>query len=257
VLELPSQVKQGQAFEAKAFIQADRSGPASLQLFCNDQLIGEQTIRLDQGKNLFTFPLDPEDPGFYAYELRVEATQDDIAQNNSAHGFADVRGVPKALIVSSDPGADALLARALRSSELNVTVRGVDGLPGSLAELQSYDSLVLYNVLAGDLAREQQRMIQNAVRDFGMGLVCIGGDQAYAAGAYRGTPLAEVLPVDVEISSKKALPPGALVLVIDKSGSMAGEKLMMAKQAAMAAVKADLMGCAKPRSTTSSSSKSL
>ena len=57
------------------------------------------------------------------------------------------------------------------------------------------------------------RLLESAVRDFGVGLVCIGGDQAYAAGGYRGTPLEEMLPVEMELSSKKVLPNGALAIV--------------------------------------------
>ena len=47
-----------------------------------------------------------------------------------------------------------------------------------------------------------------------MGLVCIGGDQSFAAGGYRNTPLERALPVSMELDSKKVLPPGALVLLM-------------------------------------------
>ena len=56
--------------------------------------------------------------------------------------------------------------------------------------------------------------IESAVKDFGVGLVCIGGDQAYAAGGYRGTALERTLPLDMELSSKKVLPSGALAMVM-------------------------------------------
>jgi Ca-activated chloride channel homolog len=71
----------------------------------------------------------------------------------------------------------------------------------------------------------------------GLALFAWGAD-TYAAGAYRRTPLETILPVDMELSSKKVLPPGALVLVIDRSGSMMGIKIEMARQAAMGAVQA-------------------
>jgi uncharacterized membrane protein len=44
--------------------------------------------------------------------------------------------------------------------------------------------------------------------------VCVGGDQAYAAGGYRGTPLESTLPVSMELDSKKVLPSGAVVLIM-------------------------------------------
>jgi uncharacterized membrane protein len=61
---------------------------------------------------------------------------------------------------------------------------------------------------------DAMRLVESAVRDFGIGLVCVGGDQAFAAGGYRNTPLETTLPVDMELSSKKVLPNGALGLVM-------------------------------------------
>ena len=86
--------------------------------------------------------------------------------------------------------------------------------PGTLAEMQSYDAIFISNLAAGDLGLDRQRLLESAVRDFGVGLVCVGGDQTYAAGGYRGTPLEETLPVSMELDSKKVLPSGAVVLVM-------------------------------------------
>src|SRR5436853_6709983 len=58
------------------------------------------------------------------------------------------------------------------------------------------------------------KLLESGVRDFGVGLVCVGGDQTYAAGGYRGTPLESTLPVNMELDSKKVLPSGAVVLVM-------------------------------------------
>ena len=64
------------------------------------------------------------------------------------------------------------------------------------------------------MSHAQLRLLQSAIRDFGVGLICIGGDQSFAAGGYRGTPLEESLPVDMELTSQKVLPNGALVMVM-------------------------------------------
>jgi uncharacterized membrane protein len=90
----------------------------------------------------------------------------------------------------------------------------VDRFPETLAQLQSYDSIFISNIAAGDLGDRLMKLLESAVRDFGVGLVCVGGDQTYMAGAYKGTPLESTLPVNMELDSKKVLPPGAVVLVM-------------------------------------------
>ncbi|MCL5096728.1 MAG: VWA domain-containing protein [Candidatus Omnitrophica bacterium] len=213
-LSLPSQLKKGQTFEVKIFAQADQARAATVRLFRNDQLLGEQKVELSAGKNLFSFPQTLTEPGFYNYDVQLDAAGDSIPQNNRAIAFANVRGDPRVLVVSSEPEADASLVAALRSARWEVRVGGLQALPGTLAELQSYDTIFLSNIGAGDLGRDEMQLIESAVRDFGVGLVCVGGDQAYGAGGYRGTPLEAALPVSMEIDSKKVLPKGALVLVV-------------------------------------------
>jgi uncharacterized membrane protein len=58
-------------------------------------------------------------------------------------------------------------------------------------------------------------------RDFGKGLVMIGGPRSYGAGGYRDTPLEAALPVEMRVRNREKQPDVALVVVIDESGSMA------------------------------------
>ena len=224
-LSLPANIKKGQTFEVKIFAQADQAQRATVRLFRNDQLLGEQSVQLESGKNLFTFPQTLTEPDFYSYEVQVEAPGDSVPQNNRAINFTTVRGDPRVLLVSAEPDKDAALAETLRSANLDVKVAEVTKFPGTLAEMQSYDSIFLSNIAAGDLGDTLMKLLESAVRDFGVGLVCIGGDQTYAAGSYRGTPLAETLPVDMELSSKKVLPPGAVALIMHGMEFMNGNQI--------------------------------
>ena len=213
-LGLPSNLKKGTAFEGKIFIQADHPTEAKVRVYRNDQEIFAGTNRLEAGKNLLTFPQKLTEQGFYNYDVRVEAKDDVLPQNNRASGFTFVRGEPRLLLVSSEADQDATLVTALRSMKMEVKVISPGSFPATLAELQEFDSIFLCNINAGDLGRDNQKLIESAVRDFGVGLVCIGGDQSFAAGGYRNTPLETTLPVSMELDSKKVLPSGAVVLVM-------------------------------------------
>ena len=48
----------------------------------------------------------------------------------------------------------------------------------------------------------------------------VGGPKSYGAGGYQKTPLEETLPVDMGVRDRQKQPDVALVVVIDKSGSM-------------------------------------
>ncbi|MDB6122782.1 MAG: putative rane protein [Pedosphaera sp.] len=213
-LGVPAKLKKGQVFETKIFLQSDRAQSAIVRLYRNEQYLGEQKVELSAGKNLFTFPQTLSEPGFYSYDVRVEAEGDMLPQNNRASAFTSVKGEPRILLVSSDPEGDKPLAAAMQSSRLETKLVGVNSFPSTLAEMQSYDAIFLSNVAAGDLGTDLQKLLESAVRDFGVGLVCVGGDQTYAAGGYRGTPLESTLPVDMELDSKKVLPSGAVALVM-------------------------------------------
>jgi len=84
--------------------------------------------------------------------------------------------------------------------------------------------------------------IARYVRDAGGGLLMAGGDTSFGAGGYYKTPLERILPVDMDVKSRRELPRVSLVLLIDKSGSMGGTvssgetKLDVVKSAALSAI---------------------
>ncbi len=119
-LAAPSSVKKGQTFDVRIFAQADQAQSATIRLYRNETYLGEQKVEMNAGKNLFTFPQTLTQSGFYQYDVHVEAPGDTVPQNNRATAFATVLGIPRILIVSSDPKKDEALAAALQSSRLDV-----------------------------------------------------------------------------------------------------------------------------------------
>src|SRR5437773_8677764 len=77
------------------------------------------------------------------------------------------------------------------------------------------------------------RSLATYVRDLGVGFILAGGENNYGEGGYAKTAIEEVLPVTFE--AKKEKPDSvAMIMVLDKSGSMGGQKIEMTKEAAKA-----------------------
>lgn len=59
-----------------------------------------------------------------------------------------------------------------------------------------------------------------SVRESGVGFRMIGGEGSFLPGGYYGTPLADVLPVDMDVRQRKNFPSTTILIVCDTSGSM-------------------------------------
>ena len=233
---MPAILKKGETFEVKIHILASDPAPAKLRIFRNGRYLGEQEVHVEKGRNVFAFPQTIEDTGFHSYAVEIECAADDIPQNNKGTAFTSVRGDPTALVIHADKSKAAPLDEALSRTKIQIRSAGIDGIPEDISEMVNYDLIVLSNVNAGDLSEAQMKRMQSAVRDFGVGLMVIGGDDSFTAGSYRGTALEDVLPVSMDLSSKKVLPSGALALVVHATEFQDGNR--WARDTALAALDA-------------------
>jgi len=119
-----------------------------------------------------------------------------------------------------------------------VTVVEADKIPKDMAGLQKYDGLILSNVSSLKMTKKQMENIRDYVREQGGGLMMLGGEESFGLGGYYRTPIEEALPVTMEVKQKIEIPSLAVVLSVDRSGSMAMTtdekvtKLDIAKEAA-------------------------
>ncbi|MBZ0256104.1 glutamine amidotransferase, partial [bacterium] len=95
-----------------------------------------------------------------------------------------------------------------------VDVKSPEETPTSIRELQAYDSVILSNVSAERIPVSQQRMIETAVRDLGIGLIMLGGPESFGAGGWQGSPIEDALPVSMDVKQRKIIPSGALALIM-------------------------------------------
>ncbi|HME92601.1 MAG TPA: VWA domain-containing protein [Methylomirabilota bacterium] len=235
---LPQEVKFGEPFQAKvvAWSQAETQG--RLSLYRNGEFLGSQVVRLSPGKNVYTYRQSLEQSGIHVYQAALDVDGDTIEENNRAIGTLVVRGRPQVLLAEKDRTQAQALSAALRSQHVDVTVVEADKIPKDMAGLQKYDGLILSNVSSLKMTKKQMENIRDYVREQGGGLIMLGGEESFGLGGYYRTPIEEALPVTMEVKQKIEIPSLAVVLSIDRSGSMAMTtdekvtKLDIAKEAA-------------------------
>ena len=201
--------------------------------------VAREDATLTEGRNAFQLGFSFADAGFHRIEAIVEPSVDGNPANNRGAAATQVRGRGRILVATAAPGSP--LADELRKGlEHDIDTGGAALLPDDPGGYVPYDAVVLENVAAFDLTDVQRRVLAAAVREMGVGLVCIGGPNAYAPGGYSGTELDEILPVTSEVSNRRVLPSGALVICLHScefpDGNAAGREV---SKAAIRALSAD------------------
>jgi len=220
-LRTPATARVGEEIEATVTITSTVKQPATVRLFGDGKQIGPpREVILEAGSNSVVFRTRATEAGFHTFRALVEAGRDTFAQNDRADSNTIVKGDPRILVVAGDEEVAANLVAALQHEQQDVTTVAPEAVPGSLTGLAAYDSVVLVDAPRTRLSQQQMLAMQAFTRDLGRGLVMIGGPRSYGAGGYKKTPLEETLPVEMDVRDRQKQPDVALVVVIDKSGSM-------------------------------------
>lgn len=262
-VSLPAIARRGEPFQVQVLLNNTTSpdaagggvigGNVELLRRHGDQLsvLSKEHVDLAPGKRSLAIRQTLEDADFYVYEARFtpdDPQVDSQVLNNKALNFTQIEGAGRVLLIEDFQrrGKHERLIAALKREKLEVVTMPTNRLFNSPAELIGFDTVILANVsrTSGDGADdvvnftdEQMRMLQNNVQEMGCGFVMLGGPQSFGAGGWANTTVEEMMPVDFQIKNVEVVPSGALQLVLDRSGSMGGEKLEMCKAAAIAAAK--------------------
>ncbi len=144
--------------------------------------------------------------------------------NNVADACTVVKGRGTILFVDGlENSSGDILPQTLANHDLRIKKISPAAFPATLRQLQQYDAIVFQDVSADKISQRSQTNIVKYVRDLGGGFIMLGGQGAFGAGGWTNSPIdKKILPVSCQIPSQTLLPSGALVLVIDRSGSMTG-----------------------------------
>lgn len=239
-LSLPQKVDIGQTFPVTAEVYASRESDARLRLFQGEALNGLDGVRdvkLHPGRNEIEFKSVVRVGGDVTYALELEPRgPDKFKENNSYRATLEVPSRPLVLYVDGHPERASYLSNALSAQQFDVDVRGPSAFPGSLGELERFDFVVLSDTPKEAFGAGSEELVERYVRDLGGGFLFAGGPAGYGLGGWAHSTIERLLPVRMDAEHRKEMPGVAMALVIDRSGSMTGLSMEMAKAACSATV---------------------
>ena len=238
-LLLPDRLTAGALVTATVEIGSQRSGNAVVELRSGDTVLASRTVDVVPGATPVALDVTLPEPGTQIVDAAVSIAGDPLPTNNQLSREAAVRARPRVLYVEGTPASAKYLVNALEQSGFDVTVRAPAGLPISGDDLAPWDVLILSDVAREQIPDAAMGAIARWVEHDGGGLLVAGGDSVFGEGApgtpagYRNTELERLTPVTFE---RKDEPEVALIIVLDKSWSMAGSVMELCKAAAQAAI---------------------
>jgi Mg-chelatase subunit ChlD len=239
-VDVPRAARIGDHVPVRITLHSTSATKATLTLWIDGQA-AQQAITLPAGDTVLRTDQIFSAAGLHTFRLHIEASGDAVPQNNTLEGATVVAPPGRVLLAVSNPAAATALATTLARAHLTVIPILATSLPASAAAYRGYDDVVLDDVPASVLSRAQQTALRDAVYNDGLGLVVVGGANSFGEGGYAHTPLEDALPVYSVSTPRRVTQPLALILVIDKSGSMADDvdgvaKINMVKVAASSAL---------------------
>jgi Ca-activated chloride channel homolog len=233
-LEVPPSMYKGEEAQISVTIDSNSSKKAKVRISVNNQDVLTENVDVKEGKNVYRFSYKVEETGMTVFKGEIATENDTFIENNSMYSVSNVKGTPKVLVVQGKEAGE--IEAILEGTGLLVDVIAPEKLPTVLSGYLQYHSIIFNNVPGTVISENQMNLMERAVKEFGTGFVMAGGDESFGLGGYFKTPIERLLPVDMDIKGKKEMPSLGLMIVLDRSGSMMGGKLELAKEAAARSV---------------------
>jgi len=223
---MPAQVFSGERFPVDITLDSPGAAGATVEMTAEGKPLGASRVSLVPGTNRFRAHASVTASG--AIELAGRISAPGLGEARFATAVTMRR--PRVLLVSNDPPpAEAHLRSLLTADQFDVD-RAPEGPPEKLSQ---YQLVIFNNWDMQSVPLDRQAAIETFVQRGGGLLWIAGGRNIYVARKEEG-PLERALPARIAPPRK---PEGtAVVLIIDKSSSMEGKKMELARLAAIGVV---------------------
>jgi uncharacterized membrane protein/Mg-chelatase subunit ChlD len=219
-VQSPSTVSPQESFMMTAWVQSPVSQEVTYQLRRGGQTIAEGRRAIGAGLSSLAFrDRAGGEGGTLQYSLEIQgAGQDPVTENNIARVLVGVQGQKPLVCLSAK--AESGLADLLVRSGLKVTALTPSQIDYSLERLSNYQGMIIEEVPANAIGTAGMEAIAEWVSKTGAGLMMTGGKNAYGPGGYFKSPLEPIMPVSMELRREHRKLSLAIVVVLDRSGSM-------------------------------------
>jgi len=243
----PTHGNSGESLNLKVVLDNQNGRPVegTLSVTRNGQPVKTEAVKLNPGSQTFTYQTTPTEGVLTSYQATFTARapeSDRYPSDNHALAWVSVRAKAKVLLINGHSGAGRHLEEILKRQGLDITVRTAETAPAP----KGYKVVIFNNAERERFPAGYLAAIERHVAE-GNGFIMLGADASFAPASYRQTPIEKILPVEPKEPPKPEEKNRALVLVIDKSGSMRDDnRIVFAKEAAKAVARQlkdiDLLG---------------
>jgi len=225
---IPGQVFSGERFPIDVTLESPRAARAAVELTAEGKSIGSNRVDLAAGTNHLRLQASVNSAGAIALAGKISAGSLGEARFENAVTLRR----PRVLFVSHDPVAsEEHLVRTFEANQFEVT-RAPGGVPDKLDDFQL---VVINNWDMESIPPARKAALEAYVKEGG-GLAWIAGEHnTYVEKKNQpDDPLERSLPA--KIAPPRSPEGTAVVLIIDKSSSMEGRKIELARLAAIGVV---------------------
>jgi uncharacterized membrane protein len=224
----PGQVFSGEKFPIEVTLESPRAADASVEITAEGKSLGANRLALVKGENHLRLQASVNSVGAIALAGRISA--EGLGETRFEDAVT-LRG-PRVLLVSHDPAAsEEHIVRTLTANQFEIE-RAPNGIP---EKLDNYQLVVINNWDMESIPAPRKAALEAYVKQGG-GLIWIAGEH----NVYMDKKGQEEDPLERTLPAKLAPPRSpegtAVVLIIDKSSSMEGRKIELARLAAIGVV---------------------
>lgn len=256
-LEAPAVIELARPFDARLRVDAAAAAKAVAILTANDVEVARQAVDLQVGAQVVRFRnLEGRAKGLMVLRGFVHVEGDPRPANNFSAACVSVLGPSRVLLLEGRRGDAASVAAILKAQDLEIIVEPLARLEAYAGALGDVDAIVLSASDGAQIGERELGLLEQAVRS-GAGFFFLSRRENEKAGIPER--LTAMLPVTWKPAPTKPPPPKptpkpptpkpptpvprpvtveappiALLVLVDKSGSMTGENLALAKEACLA-----------------------